>query len=52
MLETSLGAIARVKNFERDVKPEAKEGENQEPPSPDWPTHGAIEFQDVTASHR
>lgn len=49
-LETSLGSIARVQGFERDVAPEAK-GDDQEPPS-DWPQRGEIEFQNVSASHK
>ena len=50
-LETSLGSIARIRDFERDVKPEAKEQEVYEPPA-DWPQKGDIEFRDVTASHK
>lgn len=50
-LETSLGSISRVQSFERDVTPEAREGEDQEPPS-DWPQSGEIEFRNVTASHK
>ena len=50
MLETSLGAIARLRNFEADTAIEAKEGEDGEPLS-DWPAKGAIEFQNLTASH-
>ena len=50
MFETSLGSIARIKNFERDVQPEDKQGEDTTPP-PTWPDAGAIEFKDVTASH-
>ncbi|KAI1100526.1 ABC transporter [Jackrogersella minutella] len=49
-LETSLGSIARVRNFEMEVLPEAKNGENQVPPS-SWPEKGAIEFKNLTASH-
>ncbi|KAI1207078.1 ABC transporter [Annulohypoxylon truncatum] len=49
-LETSLGSIARVRNFEMEVLPEGKEGEDQEPPS-NWPERGAIELRNVTASH-
>ncbi len=50
-LETSLGSIARLRDFERDVLPEAKDGEDHEPPS-NWPDQGQIEFRDVTVSHR
>lgn len=50
-LETSLGSIARIKSFEKDVTPEAKQGEDQEPP-PEWPQSGEIEFRNMSASHR
>ncbi|KAI1384393.1 ABC transporter [Hypoxylon trugodes] len=49
-LETSLGSIARVRDFEMEVQPEEKSGEDQEPP-PTWPEKGAIEFRNATASH-
>ena len=50
-LETSLGSVARTRDFERDVKPEDKESETLEPPA-NWPDQGLIQFQDVTASHK
>lgn len=50
-LETSLGSITRVRDFERGVLPEAKEGEDREPPL-DWPQRGEIEFRKVSASHK
>lgn len=49
-LETSLGALSRLRAFERDVLPEDKEGESQSPP-PAWPTQGAIEFANLSASY-
>ncbi|KAK5123894.1 hypothetical protein LTR85_002090 [Meristemomyces frigidus] len=49
-LETSLGAVARCKNFEASTVSEDKPGENREPP-PDWPQGGALEFRDVTAAY-
>lgn len=51
ILETSLSSIARLKNFEAEVKPEARDGESQIPPE-DWPNQGAIEFDRLTASHK
>lgn len=51
MLETSLGSISRLMTFEATVKPEDKSGEIYQP-SPSWPERGAIEFREVTASHR
>lgn len=50
-LETSLGSIARVRSFELDVAPEAKVGEDNEPPA-SWPQRGEIEFRNVSASHK
>lgn len=50
-LETSLGSIARVRSFEQDVTPEAKQGEDHEPPA-EWPQSGEIEFRNVSAYHR
>ena len=50
-LETSLGAIARLKNLEQTVKPEYQEGEDTTPPDT-WPEHGAIELKDISASYR
>ena len=50
-LETSLGAIARLKWFVRNVKPEDREGECEEVP-PEWPARGAIELTNVVASYR
>lgn len=49
-LETSLGAIARLKWFVNNTPNEDKEGERGDAP-PDWPSQGAIEFQDVSASY-
>ncbi|MAD85420.1 MAG: hypothetical protein CL912_20865 [Deltaproteobacteria bacterium] len=49
-METSLGAIARLKSFEKETVSEHKEEETFMP-SHDWPTSGAIEFRNVSASH-
>ena len=49
-LETSLGAIARVKNFEKTTVPEDKEQEAFIP-GDDWPRNGAIEFKNISASY-
>lgn len=49
-LETSLGSIARLKNFESSVASENKPQETVVPP-PEWPTQGAVEFKNVTASY-
>ena len=50
-LETSLGAIARLKNFERDTEIEDQAWEREQPPK-DWPVTGAIEFLGICSSYR
>ena len=50
MFETSLGSIARLKDFEAAVKPEDMSAETHVPPA-NWPEQGAIEFRNLTASH-
>jgi ABC-type multidrug transport system fused ATPase/permease subunit len=50
-LETSLGAISRIKTLEENLLPEDKEGEGFEP-SLEWPNKGAIEFHDVVAAYK
>lgn len=49
-LETSLGAIARIKTFEARTTPEEKPGEDIMPPE-NWPEEGAVEFRKVTAAY-
>lgn len=48
-LETSLGAISRLKNFEQETENENQPGETGEPPE-DWPSKGAIVLENVTSS--
>ncbi|OBT87528.1 hypothetical protein VE02_03750 [Pseudogymnoascus sp. 03VT05] len=48
-LETSLGAISRLKNFEQETGNENQPCEVGEPPG-DWPSKGAIVFENVTSS--
>jgi ABC-type multidrug transport system fused ATPase/permease subunit len=50
-LETSLGAIARLKSFSTRTPKEDKDWERQSVPD-GWPTKGAIKFDGVTASYR
>ncbi|KAI8155534.1 ABC transporter [Colletotrichum sp. SAR 10_70] len=50
MLEVSLGAVARVRNFAANTKPEGASHELREPDG-EWPGHGAVELRDVTASY-
>uniref|UniRef100_A0A8H7KFW9 ABC transporter n=1 Tax=Bionectria ochroleuca TaxID=29856 RepID=A0A8H7KFW9_BIOOC len=49
-VETSLGAIARLKVFMRDTPNEDDEPETTLPLS-DWPAQGAIEFEDISACY-
>lgn len=49
-LETSLGAIARLKSLETTPS-EGGHAETSEPPK-DWPSRGNIEFKNITASYR
>ncbi|KAH8883232.1 putative ABC multidrug transporter [Thozetella sp. PMI_491] len=49
-LETSIGAIARLKTFNETVKPEDKDGEDIVPPT-EWPLRGVIELKGVSASY-
>jgi ABC-type multidrug transport system fused ATPase/permease subunit len=51
MLETSLGAISRLKDFEAETKTEAQEGENTNPPE-NWPSRGLIQIQNITAAYK
>lgn len=51
LMETSLGAVARIKNFEHDVTPEDKPEESYIP-STNWPSEGTIEFCGVTAAYK
>ncbi|OBT51212.1 hypothetical protein VE04_08393, partial [Pseudogymnoascus sp. 24MN13] len=48
-LETSLGAISRLKNFEQETESENQPHEIGEPPE-DWPSKGTIVFENVTSS--
>ena len=50
-LETSVGAIARLKTFNETVTPEDKDGEDIVPPS-QWPQTGSICLDVVSASYR
>lgn len=50
-LETSLGAIARLKWFISNAGNENKPGEDEDLPL-NWPTSGKVELRNVTASYR
>ncbi|KUJ11330.1 ABC transporter [Mollisia scopiformis] len=49
-IETSIGAVSRLKNFSRKVKSESLEGEDVVPPR-EWPLKGGIEIRGVSASY-
>ena len=46
-METSLGAISRLRAFEKDVLPEDKPEEVHPPPAA-WPARGALEFDHMS----
>jgi ABC-type multidrug transport system fused ATPase/permease subunit len=50
-LETSIGAISRLKTFNESVKPENREEEDIVPPE-QWPHSGVIELKGVSASYK
>ncbi|KAJ4288272.1 hypothetical protein N0V88_007462 [Collariella sp. IMI 366227] len=50
LLETSIGAISRLKAFSENVKPESKEGEDVVPPKK-WPLRGEIVLKEVSATY-
>jgi ATP-binding cassette, subfamily C (CFTR/MRP), member 1 len=50
-LETSLGAITRIKNFEQDTPPELLPAERADPAS-HWPKDGAVVFENVSLSYK
>ncbi|KAK8101492.1 hypothetical protein PG999_011866 [Apiospora kogelbergensis] len=51
LLETSIGAVARVKRFEESTPNENLADETQQPPDK-WPATGAITFDKVTATYK
>ncbi|KAI0401067.1 putative ABC transporter [Xylaria palmicola] len=50
-LETSLGAISRLKSLETLTPSEVDNSPGLEPPG-DWPSKGHVEFRNVTASYQ
>lgn len=49
-LETSIGAVSRLKTFGEKVDSESRPEEDIEPPR-EWPLKGGIEIQGVSASY-
>jgi ABC-type multidrug transport system fused ATPase/permease subunit len=50
-LETSIGAIARLKTFNETVQAEDRDGEDEVPPE-QWPQNGVVRLEGVSASYR
>ena len=50
-LETSLGAVARIKDFERETPSEHLDGESTEMPV-SWPSSGRIKVEAMSSSYR
>lgn len=51
LLETSLGAISRIKVFSEKTPCEENDVRHLTQPSPEWPNRGEIEFEDVSISY-
>ncbi|KAF4969630.1 hypothetical protein FSARC_3209 [Fusarium sarcochroum] len=49
-IETSIGAVARIKQFAEETGEENLPGETHDPPS-QWPDKGAVQINDFTASY-
>lgn len=49
-LETSIGAVSRIKTFEEETASEHLAGEILVPPQT-WPHRGEVIFQNITASY-
>lgn len=50
-LESSLGAVARIRHFEEEVVAEDEETETHDPAF-DWPSRGSIEISNVSAKYK
>jgi hypothetical protein len=50
-IETSIGAVSRLKKLSEQVKSESKEDEVVVPTT-EWPLEGGIQITDVSASYR
>jgi hypothetical protein len=49
-LETSLGAVTRIKNFEETTPSELLPEENYVPPE-EWPSRGSIDFVSLSVQY-
>ncbi|KAG6364818.1 hypothetical protein INS49_006422 [Diaporthe citri] len=52
LLETSMGALARVRTFTTETKSENSPGDKDYKIPEEWPSLGGIEFRNVTASYK
>ncbi|KAF9875181.1 ABC transporter [Colletotrichum karsti] len=50
-LETSIGAVARIRQFAGETPSEQRDLGSSGAPPPGWPLKGAIEFENVTARY-
>jgi len=50
-LESSLGAVARIRQFEKDTATEEQPEETHDPAF-DWPSRGSIEIDKLSAKYR
>lgn len=50
-LETCIGSVLRIRTFAMQTGTEGKEDEDGQAPQ-SWPSHGRVEFRDVSAAYR
>jgi ABC-type multidrug transport system fused ATPase/permease subunit len=50
-METSIGAVARIRLFSANTPDENRKGEDVEPP-PKWPAEGKVEISNLSASYK
>ncbi|ORZ35477.1 P-loop containing nucleoside triphosphate hydrolase protein [Catenaria anguillulae PL171] len=50
--ETQMNSVERLSHYAHNLESEAPLVTNVCPPTPEWPEHGEIEFQDVVMSYR
>lgn len=51
LMEVAMGAVARIKAFEKNTPTELSLEDSNEPP-PDWPSRGDITLNDVCATYK
>lgn len=51
LMEAAMGAVARIKTFEKTTPTEHLHGDSIEPPR-DWPSAGEVSFNDVCATYK